>query len=110
LLYLLLRKRFGLAPALEKLWRNFAFAALATQAALFAVSSTTAIDRLALYLIPLQMFVLARLPDVLATRAGRNSQIILIVILYSAIIQFVWLTYATNAFYWVPYRFYPIFE
>jgi len=108
-LYLIFQKKFELSPAQEKLWRNFAFAALGTLVALWTVASSTAVDRLALYLIPLQMFVLSRLPFVFRGRGQSNGQVALALIAYSAVIQFVWLNYATNADYWLPYQLYPLF-
>jgi hypothetical protein len=108
LLYLLVRKRFQLTPAQEKLWRNFAFAALATFVFLMVSSSSAAIDRLALYLIPLQMFVLSRLPEAFSNGQRPNGQVTLAVIAYSAIIQFTWLNYAQNADYWIPYGVFPV--
>jgi hypothetical protein len=110
LLYLIYQKRFRLPPTQQKLWKNFSLAAIATLVALILSSSSTAVDRLALYLIPLQMFVLSRLPSVF-TRTGRsNGQLVLVVLAYSALIQLVWLNKATHAIYWVPYQFYPTAE
>jgi apolipoprotein N-acyltransferase len=74
---------------------------------LLAVSpSSTADDRVALYLIPLQLFVLSRLPDVMMRDQALAS--VFLVVLCSALIQFVWLNFAVHAEYWVPYRFYPL--
>jgi hypothetical protein len=109
ILFLRFQNRFELGEAQKKLWRNFALAALATLIALWTVASSTAVDRLALYLIPLQIFVLARLPVVFRGQGQSNGQITLGVIVYSAVIQFVWLSYANNAVYWLPYQLYPLF-
>jgi hypothetical protein len=103
-LFLLLRKRFSLPSQSDKLWRNFSLAALLALIFLLFTSSSTAVDRLALYLIPLQMFVLCRLPVVLGSKQGPSVVIPLLVVLYSAIIHFVWLNYADNAWAWLPYR------
>ena len=105
-LYLIFSKRFGLPPTQQRLWRNFSIAAVLCPVALGVIASSTAVDRLALYLIPLQMFVLSRLPEIFPNRQGRNGQLVLVVIAYSALIQFVWLNYAANAPSWVPYQIY----
>lgn len=110
ILYLLFQRHFDLDDEQRKLWRNFALAALATLGALLLIASSTAVDRLALYLIPLQVFVLSRIPEVFRGAGRKNSQLLLAVILYSATIQFVWLNFAHNAGYWLPYRFYPTVE
>lgn len=110
-IFLLLEKRFGLSESQRKLWRNFSFTAFALLAVLIALPSNTAVDRVALYILPLQLFVLSRLPDAFPVRdGGRNPQLVLLVIVYSAVIQFTWLNYAAHAAYWLPYHFYPTAE
>ncbi len=104
IVFLLLRKRFGLAPEVQKLWTILCGAALAALAMLFVLSSSTAVDRLALYLVPVQLFVLSRVPYAFLVNGRPNSQGALAVIAYSAMVQFVWLNYATHADFWVPYN------
>jgi hypothetical protein len=71
--------------------------------------SSTPIDRMALYVIPLQLFVFSRAPSVFANGQGVPSGPLTIgIILYSAIVEFVWLNYAAFAHDWIPYRFYPL--
>lgn len=108
LLFLFMKNRFNLSPNIYKLWRNFAFAAVAMLGLLLVLPSSTVVDRLALYLIPLQLFVLGRLPLALSNEARPNAQILLGVIIYSGLVQFVWLTSASHAEYWLPYKLYPI--
>lgn len=110
LLYLGLQRRFGLHPVQARLWRYLAIAALGSVVLLFLVDSTTAVDRLALYLIPLQLFVLSRVPYAFPVNGKPNGQVALAVIAYSAVVQFVWLNYAANKQAWVPYQFYPTAE
>lgn len=110
-LFLLFQRRFGLPEAKRKLWRNFSLAAFGTLALLILLPSSTVVDRLALYIIPLQLFTLSRIPDAFPNKDGsRNGQLVLLVILYSAAIQFTWLNYATHARYWLPYRLYNFTE
>jgi hypothetical protein len=75
---------------------------------LFAISpSSTAIDRISLYLIPIQMLVFSRLPTAFpGHREGTKNQLMLVLIAYCAIVQFVWLNYATHSYLWVPYQLY----
>lgn len=109
IIFLLYQKRFQLIEPQRQLWRNFSIAAVLMLALLFVLPSSTAVDRLALYIIPLQLFVLSRAPDAFPNRDGtRNTQLVLLVILYSALIQFVWLNFANHAEYWLPYQFYPL--
>ena len=54
--------------------------------------------------LPLQVVILSRVP--IAYRLPGIGTIV--VILYSAAVLFVWLTYAKHAEYWLPYQVYPI--
>lgn len=106
LLFLFFRARFNLSPEQGQLWRNFAWAAIFSLVLLMVIASSTAIDRLALNLIPLQMFVLSRLPEVFPDKGRANAQLTLAIIAYSATIQLVWFTSAVNAGEWLPYTMY----
>lgn len=107
ILFLVFKKRFALSPDAEKLWTNFSIAALVSIVLLLLLPSSTVVDRFALYLIPLQVFVLCRLPYIFSDRQRANGQLVVAVILYSAMIQFVWLNYAVYSRWWLPYQFYP---
>ena len=102
-LLLLLRKRFVWQPAERNLWLIMALLALASVGWLMVSASSTAVDRLALYLIPLQLFVFARLPDLMGRGRGLRNWVMAVVIYYAAVL-FVWLTFATHSYAWVPYH------
>jgi hypothetical protein len=106
-LFLLFRNRFRLANAQRIFWMWMACGALAFVALLFILPSSTAVDRMALYWIPLQLFVWSRLPDAMGRPSGTNEGWVYVVVAYSAIVQFVWLFFADNAGSWLPYQFYP---
>ena len=100
---LLFRKQFVWQPAERNLWLGMAALALASVAWLLVSSSSTAVDRVALYLIPLQLFVFARFPDMVGGRRGIRTWVIAVVAYYAAVL-FVWLNFATHSFAWVPYH------
>jgi hypothetical protein len=104
ILYLMFQNRFEPEGTTRKLWRNFSLAAVATLILLQLVQSSTAVDRLALYLIPLQLYVFSRLPEAFPTRGKPNAMILVLLIGYSALIQFVWLNFAAHAELWLPYQ------
>ena len=104
-LFLLNQRRFGFSDRERHIWRNLSLAAFAFLVALFVVPSSAAVDRLALYVTPLQMVILARAPEAFRSKAS----VTVAVVLYSLAIQFVWLNYAVHAKVWVPYQFYPVF-
>jgi EpsG-like putative glucosyltransferase len=78
--------------------------ALASVACVILVNyATTAVDRIALYLTPLQVVVFARLPFLARSRVHPDTMVQALLVGYGAVL-FVWLNYATHARYWVPYR------
>jgi EpsG family len=104
-LLLSLRRRFAWPPAERNLWVMVSVLALASVLWLLVSASSTAVDRLALYLIPLQLYVFSRLPDLLSGATKRRFWVLAAVAYYSLVL-FVWLNFATNALYWLPFRFY----
>lgn len=87
-----------------KLWRNFAIASVFLVVLLVVVPSTTAVDRMSIYVMPLEIAVLARLPLAFRTRLPA----IVAIIAFCFAVQFVWLNFAQHSKYWVPYQLFPI--
>lgn len=72
----------------------------------FTTQSTTVVDRLALYLSPIQLALWPQLVALQKTTFIRAVWAIGVV-LYSASVLYVWMNYADHAFAWLPYQFYP---
>lgn len=109
LIFLLYRRRFKLPPSQRILWTWMAWGALAFVVLLVVSPSSTAVDRLALYWIPLQLFVWSRVPDAMGRSGIVNTKAwVFLVVGYSALAYLVWLFFATHAHFWLPYRFYPL--
>lgn len=102
-LFFLFRKGFRFSPEEYLIWRNFSLAAFGLLLLLAVVPSSTAVDRIALYVMPLQLAVLSRVPGTIMNQLPGK----LTIIAYSFAVQFVWLNYAVHAQYWLPYRFFP---
>ena len=105
--FLIFRDRFGLTPAQKSFWVWMSLGALAFIVLLAVSPSSTAVDRVALYWIPLQLFVWSRLPQAMGQRAGTQRQWLAVVLAYAFAVQFVWLFYADHSYAWLPYQFYP---
>jgi len=105
--FLLFRHRFGLTIEQNAFWTWMSLGALAFIVLLAVSPSSTAVDRLALYWIPLQLFVWSRLPQAMGQRAGTKRQWLAVVMSYAFAVQFVWLLYADHSYAWLPYQFYP---
>jgi hypothetical protein len=104
-LVLTLASRLGFSDTERRLWRNFALASFALLALVLVSPSTTAVDRVALYVLPIQIAVLSRVPGGLMRELTGK----LTVIAYSLAVQFVWLNFAAHADSWIPYRFFSLF-
>lgn len=104
-LFLLRQRAFRFGEWERIVWRNFSIGAIGCLLLLLTLPSSAAVDRMALYVTPLQIAVLSRVPG---AYVGRGVGLVAI-ILYSLAVQYVWLNYATHAVDWIPYRIYPFF-
>lgn len=107
-LFLIYRNRFDLEPAYKRLWFWFSVLSLVLCGVYFATDASTAVDRIGLYLLPIQLMVFACLPEVFGRNSAGCVGIVVCILLYYAAVEFVWLNYAVNAGAWIPYRFYPM--
>ena len=70
--------------------------------------STTLVDRLGLYLMPIQLALWPRLIAVQRTNLLRSIWAVTI-IFYFAVVLFVFFNYANHASWWLPYEMYPFY-
>ena len=87
-----------------KLWQMISFASILSIPASLVLSTFT--DRLALYLIPIQMVVYCRLSMMVKYGICRSFLVLMIISFY-ALVLFVWINYAVHSDYWLPYRWIP---
>ena len=91
------------------MWLLFALISVALFGVFLVSPASTAIDRIALYMLPLQLVVFAHLPDVLGEETESDVSVPLLGVLgFYGLVQFVWLNFADHAHLWLPYRFYPL--
>jgi hypothetical protein len=108
LAFIATKKRFDLSEADNRLWTIMGWCALGFVVLLLISPSSTAVDRMALYFLPVQIFVLSRLPLAWSRTRLHTGNVQFFVIIYSAVILFVWLNFATNASYWLPFKLFPL--
>jgi hypothetical protein len=104
LLFLLRPRQFGFDEHEINVVRIMAYAGLAFPVLLWLVPSSAAVDRLALYISPLQMIILSRIPGVYVKEDFGK----VIILAYAVAVQFVWMNFAQHAGDWIPYRVWPI--
>lgn len=107
-LFLVFRRRFQLADDQLQFWTWMSISAIAFIPLLIASPSSTAVDRIALYWIPIQIFVLSRLPGAFSKGKQCAMRLTLAVLVYCLAVQLIWLVFATHASYWLPYKFFPV--
>ena len=104
IIFLSFRNSFALNGAAKDLWTGVSILALVLLFLYFISPSSTAVDRIGLYLIPLQLFVMSRLPDVFGVYGARNPIINYLIIMYSLLVLFTWIFFSSNAHNWIPYK------
>lgn len=107
-IFLFFNKFFVLSYQQYRLWTYMAWISLGFIGLFFVVPSSTAVDRIALYLIPLQLFIWSHFPDVIGRSGRRNLWGVLIVLGFYASALFVWLNFADHRSGWIPYKFLPL--
>lgn len=107
MIFLLFRKRFQLETFEHNIWLCFAILTLVLFFGIFVSPSSTVIDRIALYVIVLQIFVISNLPDIFRQFKIGEGLTSVAIIVYCFAILFIWLSFANNSNNWLPYRFFP---
>lgn len=105
---LIWRNRFHFTRIEGNLWLLLAFISIVLMALVFISPSTTAVDRIGLYLLPLQLAVFSHFPEAFGSHSNSKRLLVVAVLCYYATVQFVWLNFATYAPAWLPYQFYPL--
>ena len=102
-LFLVWGKSLSLPTQEYHLWLAISALSLDCVAGLKLIPSSTVVDRIALYAIPIQLFVGSSFPDMRLLRVDKRI-IIFSIVAYAVSIQFVWLFFAKTAFAWLPYQ------
>ncbi len=107
LLLIKYRKQFPGSDWGRVLWLLFSALSLVMVAMVAASSSTTIIDRIGLFFIPIQLYVFGNIAVSMRMTERGRFYVTMLAVAYYSLILFVWLNYATHADKWVPYRFVP---
>ncbi len=104
-IWVLFRKKFISSTKSEyKLWMIMAILSFACiPLVLFA---STAVDRIALYFIPLQLYVFSNFHRLFPDRMLRSVAVLAVILGYGTVL-WVWLSFGTFSFAWLPYQIWP---
>jgi energy-converting hydrogenase Eha subunit E len=104
LLLLVSFRRFQIGGRARSIWIGFAIANILALVAFFLSPSSAAVDRVALYFTGVQLVAFGSIGDLLGFSPRSRIILRLLVITYAVATMLVWLTYATHAEAWVPYK------
>ena len=106
IIFFIYRKKIPFRPREYKLW--FVFSALVVVMGLAYIysPSSTAVDRIGLYLLPLQITILSRIPDIYYEHRDMKLMLVTGVISYSLAVGVTWFLVGNTSWAWRPYRNY----
>ena len=103
-IFLVWRRRFQMPLAQMRLWLWCSLISVALVGVYSVSPSSTAVDRIALLMLPLQLVVFSYVPEVFGAKGRSNVIFVVAVLCYYAIVQFVWMNYAAHRYAWLPYQ------
>lgn len=103
-LFLKFIKKFKMPKSEEKIWSFYSYAALILFFAMFVSPGSTALDRIGLYFIPLQLVVLSYLPELFDVNKKISQLLKFLIVSYCSFVLMVWLFFSDSSFRWLPYN------
>ncbi len=103
IVYILIQKNISMSTFQKSFWMTCSILSFISVAALATLSASSGVDRLSLYLIPIQAIAYSNLPYNIKKSKASDAAILIGLIVYAFLVQYVWLNYAANAGYWNPY-------
>jgi hypothetical protein len=104
LIFIIFTKKFKMQESEKKIWIFYSYAALILFLAMFVSPGSTALDRIGLYFIPLQLVVLSYLPELFDVKKKISQLLKFLIVSYCTMILMVWLFFSDSAFRWLPYK------
>ena len=104
-LFIFLRSRFIIKNQHEiNFWLIVSYVSVSLLLIYPFFPSSTLLDRVALYLLPIQLFVFSNLPYALSDKIYLQKLYVFLVLGWYLLVMCVWLFFASNRFWWVPYN------
>ena len=104
LLFLVRRSYFRLPPLESAIWTAMSVANVICFGWLLVSPSSTAVDRVALFFSPVQVFVFGYFLRAVQETGRIRAVLVVVGLTYDVAVQLVWLVFGANAERWVPYR------
>lgn len=105
--FIIYRRKFGFTESIENYFSGLSWSSILLLIILFFYpNNSTAIDRLSLYWIPLQLMILSHLPGIWIAKGGGRWLGTIALIILSLFLLLSWLLFANHAGDWMPYKLY----
>ena len=108
MIFILFRKKFKISNSEYVFWTWISITSIFFLYLFIISPSSTAVDRVALYWIPVQIFVYSNIPNAISSDKYLQRLATNLIIIKSFFLQFGWLIFADTSFAWLPYKFYPL--
>jgi len=94
---------------LANIWFLFSIASLFILFLYFMTPSSTLLDRISLYLIPIQSVAFSSLPQLINPKQHfLRLMLTSLILAYAFLTLFIWLNFATHSSSWIPYKIFPL--
>lgn len=103
-IFLYFRKKFVISSSERIIWTIIAGLAVLSVFGLVFSSSSVGVDRISLFLIPLQVFVYGNIPSLASFARRSRIAATLTIIAYSIMVQYVYFVHGSFSYTWLPYR------
>ncbi len=104
ILILLWPHRFIFTRPELSLWRVCAIISIGLFVLLFISDASTAVDRIALYMLPIQLVIFSYLPEFFGQKGEIRQWIVISIIIYFGIVLLVWSMFSDYSVFWKPYQ------
>lgn len=103
-LYLIFKRNLHISEVEEKFWTIIALISILFFGLLFIVEASTALDRVALYFLPIQIFFFANSNTLLRQDIIPQKFIDFLILSFYGLVLFIWINFSFYSRYWIPYK------
>ena len=100
----LFRSRMNIPNNCRAFWTAYCIGGFGLLILYFIVPSSTIVDRIGLFFLPVQLYIFSLLPDALGTYGKRNLFWTILIIIYYWLVFLIWQNFATHSAEWFPYK------
>lgn len=104
ILFFLFRSRMNISNNCRAFWTAYCIGGFGLLILYFIVPSSTIVDRIGLFFLPVQLYIFSLLPDALGTYGKRNLFWTILIIIYYWLVFLIWQNFATHSAEWFPYK------